>query len=294
MRLTRPPPGAPETFGYTSASNSQLVENAIIAPARGIRTDHVLRTPTKILLLCLALTSVVACSGRKNRQVEDAGGPGVMYEKGYTAMNSSNYAGAIQYYKGLESRYPFSPEARQAQLDLIYLYFRSQQPEQAVDAAQQFEKENPTHERIDYCLYMRGRIYFEKEPNVLEKLFKVDLSARPPKDTLRSFGIFQELIRRFPNSEYVPDARQRMTYLRNRLASYENYVAKYYVKRGAYVAAINRAKYALEHYPEAPELEDSLQILVDAYEQLGMEDLAADARRVLKETYGEEAATAKL
>src|SRR5262245_26767569 len=112
MRLKGHPPGRPETFGYTSASNSQLVENAIIAPARGIRTDHVLRTPAKILLLCIALTSVVACSGRKNRQVEDAGGPGVMYEKGYTAMNSSNYAGAIQYYKGLESRYPFSPEAR--------------------------------------------------------------------------------------------------------------------------------------------------------------------------------------
>ena len=294
MRLTSHPPGRPETFGYTSASKSQPVENAIIAPARGVRTDYVLRTPLKILLLSLALTSVVACSGRKNRQIEDAGGPAVMYEKGYAAMNSSNYAGAIQYYKGLESRYPFSPEARQAQLDLIYLYFRSQQPEQAIDAAQQFEKENPTHERIDYCLYMRGRIYFEKDPNILERLFKVDLSQRPPKDTLRSFGIFQELIRRFPNSEYVPDARQRMTFLRNRLAAYENHVAKYYVKRGAYVAAINRAKYALEHYPEAPELEDTLQILVSAYEQLGMEDLAADARRVLRETYGEEAATAKL
>jgi len=252
----------------------------------------VLRTCTHILLLSLALTALAGCH-RKNA-VEDAGGPAIMYEKGYTAMNASNYAGAIQYYKGLESRFPFSPEARQAQLDLIYLYFRSQQPEEAVDAAQQFEKENPTHERIDYCLYMRGRILFEKEPNILEKLFKVDLAMRPPKDTLRSFGVFQELIRRFPNSEYVPDARQRMTFLRNRLAAYENYVARYYVKRSAYVAAINRAKYALEHYPEAPELEDSLQILVTAYDQLGMKDLAADARRVLRETYGAEAATANL
>ena len=292
MRLTRHPPGRPETFGYTSTSKSQPDQTAIIAPARSIRTDHVLRTPFNVLLLSLALTALAAC--HRNKTVEDAGGPAVMYEKGYSAMTASNYAGAIQYYKGLESRYPFSPEARQAQLDLVYLFFRSQQPEQAIDAAQQFEKENPTHERIDYCLYMRGRIYFEKEPNILEKLFKVDLSTRPPKDTLRSFGVFQELIRRFPNSEYVPDARQRMTFLRNRLASYENHVARYYVKRGAYVAAINRAKYALEHYPEAPELEDTLQILVTAYEELGMEDLAADARRVLRETYGEEAATAKL
>ena len=243
-----------------------------------------LRTPFNVLLLSLALTALAAC--HRNKTVEDAGGPAVMYEKGYSAMNASNYAGAIQYYKGLESRYPFSPEARQAQLDLIYLYFRSQQPEQAIDAAQQFEKENPTHERIDYCLYMRGRILFEKDPNILEKLFKVDLSMRPPKDTLRSFGIFQELIRRFPNSEYVPDARQRMVYLRNRLARFENYVAQYYVTRGAYVAAINRSKYALEHYPGAPELEKTMQIMITAYEKLGMQDLATDAKRVYAATWG--------
>jgi outer membrane protein assembly factor BamD len=123
---------------------------------------------------------------------------------------------------------------------------------------------------------------------------RVDLSLRPPKDTLRSFSTFQELIRRFPDSEYVPDARQRMVFLRNRLAEYENHVADYYVRRGAYVAAINRAKYALEHYPEAPELEKTLQLLVVAYEELGMTDLAADARRVLRQTYGDEAATARL
>jgi len=167
-------------------------------------------------------------------------------------------------------------------------------PEEAIDAAEEFERENPTHERIDYCLYMRGRIHFDQSPNVVERLFRVDLSLRPPKDTLRSFAMFQELIRRFPSSEYVPDARQRMVFLRNRLAEYENHVAEYYVRRGAYVAAVNRAKYALEHYPEAPQLEKTLQILVTSYEQLGMADLAADARRVLRETFGEAAATAQL
>ena len=112
-------------------------------------------------------------------------------------------------------------------------------------------------------------------------MFKVDLSVRPPKDTLKSFSTFQELIRRFPESEYVPDARQRMVFLRNRLAKYENHVAEYYMNRGAYVAAVNRGKYALEHYPGAPQLEQTLAIMVDAYEKLGMQDLAADARRVL-------------
>jgi outer membrane protein assembly factor BamD len=230
--------------------------------------------------------------GRDN-VVEDQG-PELLYERGFEAMNGSNYVGAIQYFNALEARYPFSPETRQAQLDLIYLYYRSQQPEQAIDAAEEFERENPTHPRLDYCLYMRGLVQFDQAPNIIERMLRVDLSLRPPKDTLRSFSTFQELIRRFPESEYAPDARQRMVFLRNRLAEFENHVADYYIRRGAYVAAINRAKYALEHYPEAPQLEKTLQILVIAYEQLGMRDLAADARRVLTESFGEESATAQL
>ena len=244
-----------------------------------------------VLLLGLAATALSGC-GRDN-VVEDQG-PELLYQRGYDAMDASNYPGAIEYFNALEARYPFSPETRQAQLDLIYLYYRSLQPETAIDAAEEFERENPTHERIDYCLYMRGLVYFDQAPNIIERLLRVDLSLRPPKDTLRSFSTFQELLRRFPNSEYVADARQRMVFLRNRLAAYENNVADYYIRRGAYVAAINRAKYALEHYPEAPELEKTLQILVVAYEQLGMTDLATDTRRVLRQTFGDAAATAQL
>jgi outer membrane protein assembly factor BamD len=251
----------------------------------------VLRIGKDILLLGLALAALVGCN--RSNVVEDQG-PELLYQQGFDAMEASNYPGAIQYFNALEARYPFSPETRQAQLDLIYLYYRSLQPELAIDAAEEFERENPTHERLDYCLYMRGLVYFDQAPNIIEKLFRVDLSLRPPKDTLRSFSTFQELIRRFPDSEYVPDARQRMVFLRNRLAEYENHVADYYIRRGAYVAAINRAKYALEHYPEAPELEKTLLILATAYEQLGMNDLAADARRVLRQTFGEEAALARL
>ena len=250
-----------------------------------------LRIGKKTLLLGLAAAALVGCN--RSNVIEDQG-PELLYQRGYEAMGASNYPGAIEYFNALGARYPFSPETRQAQLDLIYLYHRSLQPELAIDAAEQFERENPTHDRLDYCLYMRGLVYFDQAPNVIEKLLRVDLSLRPPKTTLRSFATFQELIRRFPNSEYVPDARQRMVYLRNRLAGYENHIAEYYVRRGAYVAAINRAKYALEHYPEAPQLEQTLQILVAAYEQLGMTDLAADARRVLRETFGDEAATARL
>ncbi|HZF31615.1 MAG TPA: outer membrane protein assembly factor BamD [Gammaproteobacteria bacterium] len=247
-----------------------------------------LRLLKTALLLGFIAIALAAC-GRRDNTVTDQG-PGAIYEKGRSAMESSNYPSAIQYYKALEARYPFSPETRQAQLDLIYLFYRSQQPEQAIDAAETFEKENPTNARIDYCLYMRGVISFDQAPNVIERLFRVDLSMRPPKDSMKSFSTFQDLIRRFPDSEYVPDARQRMVFLRNRLAKYENYVAAYYIERGAYVAAVNRSKYALEHYPGAPELEHTLQILTSAYEKMGMTDLASDSKRVLAATFGPAAA----
>ncbi len=248
------------------------------------------------IVKAIGLTCLIAAAAgcaHKDRLVKDAG-PEALYDRGVKAMDASNYSGAIQAFKGLESRYPFSPETRQAQLDLIYLYYKSAQPEEAIDAAEEFERENPTQPRIDYCLYMKGLIWFDQSPNVLERMFKIDLSLRPPKDTMKSFSAFQDLIRRFPNSDYAADARQRMVFLRNRLAAYENHVAEYYIRRGAYVAAANRAKYAVEHYPGAPELQKSLQIMVVAYQRIGMTDLAADARRVLEQTFGQAAATAQL
>jgi outer membrane protein assembly factor BamD len=134
---------------------------------------------------------------------------------------------------------------------------------------------------------MIGLINFDREPNFIEKIFRVDITERPPKTSQLAFDAFQELIILYPDSKWVEDARQRMVYLRNRLATYENHVARYYMDRGAYVAAINRAKYSIEHYTGAPELEDSLRLMVEAYEALGMTDLANDARRVLVETFGE-------
>jgi outer membrane protein assembly factor BamD len=239
-----------------------------------------------LLLAALAL-GLVSCGGRDS-VIQDAG-PEAIYERGSELLEASNYPAAIQYFRLLEARYPFSNVTRQAQLDLIYLYYRSRQPEAAIDAAQEFERENPTHPRVDYTLYMRGLVYFDEAPNVLERLFRVDMTTRPPKDTLRSFQMFQELLRRFPDSPYAEDAQKRMVFLRNRLAEYENHVARYYVRRGAYVAAVNRAEYAIEHYPGAPQLEESLRIMIEAYELLGMNDLAADAERVLQRSFGEDA-----
>ena len=126
-----------------------------------------------------------------------------------------------------------SPSRRaRARLDLIYAYYKSRESESAVDAADQFIRENPTHPRVDYALYIKGLIYFERTPNFLERWFRTDLTERPPQDVRRSFQAFQTLIERFPNSEYAHDARQRMIFLRNRLADYEVHVADYYLRRG--------------------------------------------------------------
>ena len=249
-----------------------------------------LRTLQTLVLAVLAASALAGCAHHRNNLVRD-GGPTKLYDQGQKQMNATDYPSAIKTFQALQSRYPFAPETRQAQLDLIYLYYKGNQPEQAIDAAEAFERENPTHPRVDYCMYMRGRVYFDQEANFLEKFFRVDMSKRPPKDTMKSYSTFEELIRRYPNSEYVPDARQRMVFLRNRLARFENYVAQYYINRGAYIAAINRSKYALEHYPGAPELEKTMQIMISACEKLGMQDLATDAQRVYAATWGGQAPT---
>ena len=237
-------------------------------------------SPTKLLLLAVATVVLASgCGNRRDRIVASAG-PEELYERGTNSMRSGNYPTALAYYQQLEARYPFSNVTRQAQLDMIYVYYRARQPESAVDAANEFEQENPTHPRVDYCLYMKGLIYFDAAPNFIERMFRVDMSERPPRDTMQAFATFDELIRRFPESEYIPDARQRMVFLRNRLAEYENHVASYYIDRGAYVAAVNRAKFAIEHYPGAPALDESLTLMARAYSLLGLSDLAADAQRV--------------
>jgi len=248
------------------------------------------RTLLKTLLLgLLAAMAVAGCNNRRSA-ILPGEGPEVIYGLGVEAMQAGDFRDALLYFQALQARYPFANVTRQAQLDMIYAYYRNRERESAIDAAEAFERENPTHPRVDYCLYMRGLAHFDQAPNWVERVFRVDLTERPPRDTLQAFSVFQELLRRFPESQYVADARERMIFLRNRLAAYENHVAEYYMRREAYVAAVNRAKYTVEHYPGAPQVERALEIMVEAYETLGMMDLAADARRVLNATRSELAA----
>lgn len=210
-----------------------------------------------------------------------------LYKRAHDSMESGNYRNAIAYYEMLEARFPFSNEAKQAQLDLIYSYYRNGERESALDAATQFERENPTHPRVDYALYMRGLATFHGQSNSLYRLLRVDLARRPSDRARESFSAFSQLLQRYPKSIYAPDARQRMIFLRNRLAAHENYVARYYFDRGAYVAALNRAKAAMESYDGAPAVADSLRIMIDSYAALGMPELAESARAVLAASFPE-------
>ncbi len=243
-----------------------------------------------VLPLLLILATSIAISGcsrgnKDNRDMSSAAGE--LMKRGDKSMASGNWTPAIQTYETLEARFPFSNETKQAQLNLIYAYYSNGMSEASIEATEQFERENPTHPRMDYALYMRGLAQFSGEQSFSHRWFKIDISKRPPVDAQASFSAFRQLVRRFPDSIYAPDARQRMVFLRNRLAEHENHIARYYYNRGAYAAAEKRANIALLKYDGAPHLEESLVIMVRSYRKLGMLDLAADAETILRANYTE-------
>ncbi len=217
--------------------------------------------------------TLVACAGNDEQRTE-VQNITEAYAKAQESIAHNNYRRGIQIFEAIQARFPFSDLSRQIQLELMYAYYKSGQTEQAIDAAETFMRENPIHPRVDYALYIQGLCYFEDDPGILERLFRKDTTNRPPKELERAYASLRRLVERFPASEYAPDAEQRMLYIKNRLADYENHVADYYLRRGAYVAALNRAKTALEQYNGAAGNVRSLRIMAAAYENLGMMDLA--------------------
>ena len=234
------------------------------------------------LALIIAAISVAASCANNDEQESAIDDLVEAYETAQELINRSNYRRGIQIFEAIQARYPFSDLSRQIELELMYAYYKSGQKEQAVETADTFMRENPIHERVDYALYIKGLAYFEDEAGFLERRFRKDVTKRPPKEVAESYSSLRRLVDRYPASEYAPDAEQRMVFLKNRLAAYENHVADYYLRRGAYVAAVNRAKNALEEYNGAIGNAESLRIMAQAYDKLGMEDLAADAWRVLE------------
>lgn len=233
------------------------------------------------MLVIACFTVLAACAGNDEVATE-VGNITKAYEEAKEAIARQNYRKGTTIFEAIQARYPFSDLSRQIQLELMYAYYKSGQSEQAIEAADTFMRENPIHERVDYALYIKALSYFEDEAGMLERRFRKDITMRPPKDVELSYSSLRRLVERYPASAYAADARQRMIFLKNRLAAYENHVAEYYIRRGAYVAALNRAKNAVEAYNGADSNAESLRLMVEAYENLGMHDLAADTRRVIE------------
>jgi outer membrane protein assembly factor BamD len=237
-------------------------------------------------VLIVALACLSGCKTRSGSEVANQPAE-KMYTNARKALDNNDYELSTRLYEGLTARYPFSPQARQARLDLIYLYYRRDEKETALDAAEQFLRENPTHPRCDYAWYMKGMINFERVPYKLETWLGVDMSRRPPNDIMAAVTAFSTVVSRYPKSEYAHDAQRRMIYLRNRLAEFEINVARYYMRRGAYLAAAQRSQRTIEQYDGAPAVREALEVLIDAYDHLGLTDLKARVEKVYVTNYPE-------
>ncbi|MEM7303983.1 MAG: outer membrane protein assembly factor BamD [Pseudomonadota bacterium] len=208
-----------------------------------------------------------------------------LYQKANTQLKGSQFVDAIDSYTLLESRYPFGIYAQQAQLELMYLYYTRGDTDSVIGIADRFIRINPQHENVDYAHYMKGLAYFEKSSTVLNFVLPRNPSDKDPASLLSSFNSFKTLINSFPASRYADDAKQRMIYLRNELAEHEITVADFYMRRGAYVAAANRATYAMEKYQGAPSMPQAVYTLELAYRQLGLNDLAYDTHKVYAQNF---------
>ncbi len=237
----------------------------------------------RILALLLLAASLTGC-GLMPDQIDETKdwSASKLYAEAKTALSDANYDRAVQLFEKLESRYPFGPYAQQAQLEIAYAYYKNDEPASTLAACDRFMRLHPNHANVDYAYYLKGLANFTEDRGLMAKLSEQDMSERDPKAARESFEAFKELVTRFPESKYAEDATARMNYLVNALAGNEVHVARYYYKRGAYVAAANRSKYVLEHYRQAPTLEDALVIMAQSYDKLGLDQLRDDALRVLK------------
>ncbi|HFD91776.1 MAG TPA: outer membrane protein assembly factor BamD [Gammaproteobacteria bacterium] len=237
-----------------------------------------------LLTLILVLLTLVGCATGKKHDDETASAAS-LYEKGKEALESGYFETAIEQFELLEARYPFGEYAQQAQLDLAYAYYKFDNPESAIAVADRYIKTYPRHPNVDYAYYIRGLANFDQASDFFSRLLDEDVAKRDPGAAQESFRHFAELLERFPDSRYAPDARQRMIFLKNYLARHEIHVAHFYMRRGAYIAVIKRCQNVLETYPRTTSIPDALALMVDAYKILGLEPLAAEADSVLKINY---------
>jgi outer membrane protein assembly factor BamD len=242
-----------------------------------------------LVLLCAAALSV-GCGGTQEAPDETAGWTVErLYGEARDAMAERDWAKAIRYLEKLEARFPYGRYAQQAQLEVAWAHWKYDERGAALAAVDRFIKLHPNHEALDYAYYLKGLINFTEDAGLLSFLSDPDLAERDPRAAREAFAAFREVATRFPESKYAADAAARMRYLVNALARHEVHVARWYMKRGAYLAAVNRAQHAVASYPETPAVEEALFLMIRAYEALGLKDLRDDAERVMRRNFPDSA-----
>lgn len=244
----------------------------------------------KLIPLLVLLLATSGCAMFEKYDETRDWSAGQLYDEAKVQLKAGDLERAIELFETVQARYPFGRYAQQAQLETAYAYYKFGEPDQAISAAERFIKMHPQHPHIDYVYYLKGLANFNRGMGLFARFKPGSVADRDLGAATRSFYDFEALVSRFPQSRYAEDSRLRMIYLRNNLAAREILVARYYMKRGAYLAAANRAKYVIENYQKAPAMLDALELLVAAYRELEFDDLAADAENVLKLNYPERAA----
>jgi outer membrane protein assembly factor BamD len=239
----------------------------------------------KLALIVLALM-LSACGSLGEKPDETKGwSADKLYAEASDELNGGNYPKAIQYFEKLESRYPFGRYAQQAQMKVAYAYYKQNEQAQCLAAVERFIRLHPNHENVDYMYYLRGLANFNDKKGLFDFVSSQDPSERDPKAARAAFDAFKQLIDRFPDSRYADDSRDRLRYLIEAMAQYEVHVARFYYRKGAFVAAANRAQNVIRNYPATGAVKSALRVQILAYDAMGMKDLSNDAKRVYDLNY---------
>lgn len=248
-----------------------------------------LKTWRAVVTVLVATALLAGCAGESEYERRRDKTAQELYAAARESLELENFKTAITKLEDLDSRYPFGPFSQQAQLDLLYAYYRNGDAPPATAAADRFIRQNPRHPNLDYVYYMKGLVNFSAELGAFKEVLSAPLSERDASTAKQAFDDFSEFLKRYPDSQYAADAHQRMIYLRNRLADAELHVAHYYIKRNAWMAAANRARYVVEHFPGATNTAEALAIMVRSYHELGLPVQKEEAQKVLALNYPQKA-----
>lgn len=235
------------------------------------------------LILAAGILALGGCASGPDEDLVVANqGAEVLYENAKQSMDQGNFNLAATTLSSIDSRYPFGPLSHQVQLDLIYSYYKVGKTDQALATIDRFVRLNPNHADVDYALYMRGLTNMDVDRNLFQDMVGIDRSDRDPSKSREAFEDFRRLIEKFPESKYSADAKKRMLFIKNRLAKYEIKIARYYMRRQAYVAAANRGRYVLESFPDSIHLQEALEIMAECYDQLNLTELKENVLKTLR------------